>query len=59
MTPSQLSQIIVEAHRLNREALRKAANNRWAEAEDLHRKSIALAERVLPSDSQRLGLNPL
>jgi Tfp pilus assembly protein PilF len=55
MTPSQLSQI-VEAHRLNREALRKTGNNRWAEAEDLHRKSIALAERVLPPDSQRLGL---
>jgi Tfp pilus assembly protein PilF len=55
LTPAQLSDI-VEAHRLNREALRKAANNRWAEAEDLHRKSVALAKRVLAPDSQRLGI---
>ncbi|HEV2099833.1 MAG TPA: tetratricopeptide repeat protein [Stellaceae bacterium] len=55
MTPGELSQI-VEAHRLNREAFRAAANNRWAEAEDLHRKSVALAEHVLPRDSQRLGI---
>jgi tetratricopeptide (TPR) repeat protein len=55
LTPAQLSEV-VDAHRLNREALREKANNGWAEGEDLHRKSVVLAERVLPPDSQRLGI---